>query len=106
MGTVCVAVVIADREQIEIPAFVLSCRVFGYGVETAMLREIDRLRSAEGVKIVGRYRATNQNHLCKSMYTDHGFLSVGDAFVSGAGSPSKPNWLEIISNVQRSGFRH
>ena len=37
MGTVCVAVTRDTADRVEIPIFVLSCRVFGYGVETALL---------------------------------------------------------------------
>jgi predicted enzyme involved in methoxymalonyl-ACP biosynthesis len=95
---VCVAVVTLDSQQAEIPVFVLSCRVFGYGVETAMLSEIAR-RSGIGGKrsrLIGRYRQTNQNHPGKNMYTDHGFSSDHDTFV-WTGEPSLPvvSWAEI-----------
>jgi FkbH-like protein len=98
MGTVCVSVVTLDAERAEIPVFVLSCRVFGYGVETAMLNEIGR-RCGIGEQrkvLLGHYRSTNQNHPCRNMYTDHGFDLVEDAFV-WTGSPALPSvpWAEV-----------
>lgn len=45
MGLVCVTVVEASTTVWRIHAFVLSCRVFGYGIETAMLNAIKRLAS-------------------------------------------------------------
>ncbi len=83
LGTVCVAVVTFDAQEVQIPVFVLSCRVFGYGVETEMLKQI-RHRFGVGrerSRLVGYYRASPQNHPGRAMYTDHGFAQDGDAFV-------------------------
>jgi len=66
----------------EIPVFVLSCRVFGYGVETAMLAQMSRLCMQAGMpKLIGRFRATSQNHPGREMYRDHGFQPSGNDFV-------------------------
>ncbi len=70
MGTVCAAVVEDEGQGSTIRAFVLSCRVFGYGVETAMLA---RLTALAKTPLVGVYQPTKVNHLAKSMYLDHGF---------------------------------
>jgi FkbH-like protein len=87
MGTVCAAIVTTDSASAEIPVFVLSCRVFGYGVETAVLGEIVRRCELAGKKaIVGRYRATNQNQACHNMYLDHGFERLGDDIFQWTGS--------------------
>ena len=98
MGTVCVSVVTMDAERAVIPVFVLSCRVFGYGVETVMLNEIGR-RCGIGEQrkfLLGHYRSTTQNHPCRNMYADHGFDLVEDAFV-WTGSPPLPSvpWAEV-----------
>jgi FkbH-like protein len=95
MGTVCVAIVKVDRESVEIPVFVLSCRVFGYGVETAMLGEIQRSLLTGGKRLIGHFRATTQNHLCKSMYIDHGFTVDGDLFVWSGALILNPEWTEV-----------
>ena len=79
MGTVCVAVVTMDSQKVENPAFVLSCRVFGYGVETAMLAEIGRRWATGSKSLIGHYRATNQNQLCKNMGIAPGNVELGGA---------------------------
>jgi FkbH-like protein len=86
MGTVCAAIVTTDSPSAEIPVFVLSCRVFGYGVETAVLGEIIRRCELANKTIVGRYRATNQNQACRYMYLDHGFEQVDDDIFQWSGS--------------------
>ncbi len=48
MGLICVAYVDLTSTNVQIPTFVLSCRVFGYGFETAMLNAIGRLVWATG----------------------------------------------------------
>jgi FkbH-like protein len=98
MGTVCVSVFKALTDRIEIPVFVLSCRVFGYGVETAMLKEIGKLCAiGTGNKaLVGHFRSSTQNHPCRNMYRDHGFTQDGDAFTwSGIKPLPDVPWAEI-----------
>jgi FkbH-like protein len=82
MGTVCIAVITPYDDRVEIPVFVLSCRAFGYGVESAMLAEIVRRCEVAhaGKPIIGYYRSTTQNHPCRNMYVDHGFILRDGAF--------------------------
>jgi FkbH-like protein len=82
MGTVCIAVITPYEDRVEIPVFVLSCRAFGYGVESAMIAEIVRRceLAHSGKPIIGHYRSTTQNHPCRNMYVDHGFISQDGAF--------------------------
>jgi FkbH-like protein len=102
MGTVCIAVVTPHDDRVEIPVFVLSCRAFGYGVESAMLAEIVRRFEAThlGKPIIGYYRSTTQNHPCRNMYVDHGFILQDGAF-RWNGSPSLPDvpWAKILLPV-------
>ena len=101
MGTVCVAIVETSPKRAEIPVFVLSCRVFGYGVETAMLAHIAK-RSGVGSareELIGKYKATAQNHLAKGMYADHGFASSDADFVwRGAPAITAPSWAKIVAH--------
>ena len=98
MGTVCVSVVTMDPERAEIPVFVLSCRVFGYGVETAILNEIGRRCNVgkQRTCLIGRYRANNQNHPGRNMYVDHGFRPQDGSFI-WTGSPALPSvpWADV-----------
>jgi FkbH-like protein len=98
MGIVCAAIVTVDEDRAEIPIFVLSCRVFGYGVETAMLSEIAR-RCGIGTErktLFGPYIASIENHPCRNMYTDHGFQSTDGGFLWG-GAPTLPGvpWADV-----------
>jgi FkbH-like protein len=103
MGTVCVSIVATSDERAEIPVFVLSCRAFGYGIETAMLREVER-RCRIGIQrkvLIGHYRSTGQNHPCRNMYTDHGFALANGVFC-WAGAPPLPKvpWAELLSSTR------
>jgi len=98
MGTVCVALTEQDGRDVRIPIFVLSCRVFGYGFETAMLNAIKRLaaRSGGAPRIIGLYRETPLNEPCRAMYPDHGFVWTGDHWIHEAAEPAAdPSWLAV-----------
>ena len=104
MGTVCVAVTAESTDRIEIPIFVLSCRVFGYGVETALLNHIKRLagfsdqgnRVGPAKSIGGRYQETPFNEPCRQTYAQHGFTQDGEDWTyAGGGSIEDPDWLTV-----------
>ena len=108
MGTVCVAVTTEAGDRIEIPIFVLSCRVFGYGVETALLNHVKRVAGFAGdgqqaghvKKIVGRYQETPFNEPCRQTYPQHGFTKDGaedsaDWVYAGGDSIADPDWLTV-----------
>lgn len=84
MGDVCVAVVEDLKTSPTISSFVLSCRVFGYNIETKMIDFIKDMVSIESPSntLVGLYVPTNQNSLAKDMYSKNGFTSLdGNSFV-------------------------
>lgn len=98
MGTVSVVVTQERSDQIEIPVFVLSCRVFGYGVETALLNHIKRSAGfpGRGRRIAGRYLATAVNEPCRDTYAQHGFTQDGEMWVyRGEGAIEDPDWLTV-----------
>jgi FkbH-like protein len=98
MGLVCIAVVTQEADRVEIPLFVLSCRVFGYGVESAVLAEIVRRCEVQlrGKSLIGHYRSTAQNVPCRNMYSDHGFV-FKDGVFRWEGSTPIPEvpWAEV-----------
>ena len=101
MGNVGIAVVQFAASHVRIPVFVLSCRVFGYGVETALLAEVlRRARSgADGTlpgPLLGDHKANAQNHPCRNMYPDHGFTLENDVYTWN-GTPAFPQtpWAEV-----------
>jgi FkbH-like protein len=99
MGIVCATVVIEHDASVEIPVFVLSCRVFGYGVESAMLGEISRRCGigSQHKSLRGLYRSNTQNHPCRNMYLDHGFAVAEGGVFEWSGVPALPGapWAEL-----------
>ena len=54
--------------------FLMSCRVFSRGIETAVLHEIFRLAKEKGVqRINGEYIPSKKNVIVKDFYDNHGF---------------------------------
>ena len=99
MGLICCCVADVEEDALSVRAFVLSCRVFGYGVETLML---DRLKKeAErrfGVpRVRGRYLENAHNKPCKRMYPSHGFVEVDGTWISPGGKVTAPDpvWFSV-----------
>ncbi len=98
MGTTCVAVVHVDGSQMRLLPFVLSCRVFGYGIEHGVMSHLLDIALERGVKrIFGRYVETPQNSPCKDFLAESGFARDGDLWVREPASPgpSCPEWLKV-----------
>ena len=104
MGTVCVAVSHFASETVHIPVFVLSCRVIGYGIESAMLNYLCLNARAAGAKsVVGHMRFTPHNDPCRSMYANSGFADQGDGrWQSNALQVEVAPWLTIDRGVWQS----
>ncbi|MBK6578657.1 MAG: hypothetical protein IPG17_21170 [Sandaracinaceae bacterium] len=99
MGLICCCVADVEEDALSVRAFVLSCRVFGYGVETLVL---DRLKKeAErrfGVpRVRGRYLENAHNKPCKRMYPSHGFVEVDGTWISPGGKVTAPDpvWFSV-----------
>jgi FkbH-like protein len=101
MGTTCVAVVRFDAAEMRLLPFVLSCRVFGYGIERGMMNHLKQLAGSRGVKrIVGRYVPTSQNAPCKDFLGDNGFVQEGDQWVTDGTAPmANAAWLDITTQT-------
>jgi FkbH-like protein len=101
MGLICAAFVEFGPTATRIPVFVLSCRVFGYGFEKAMLNAIHRLNESlrnDGAPkaIVGLFQETQFNGPCHAMYPDHGFRKgKGEWIIDEWKSHEDPVWLDV-----------
>lgn len=94
-GTVCAVSAALHTDRVEISVFVLSCRVFGYGIETAMLNHLRQ--KAGGRTLTGFVEETAQNQPCRNMYADHGFRENGGRWTyEGADELRDPPWLEVL----------
>jgi FkbH-like protein len=97
MGTTCVAVARFDDEEMTLLPFVLSCRVFGYGVERSVLN-LKTVAAEKGARrIVGHYVPTPQNAPCKDFLPDNGFRKENGrwTFDVGAPLPADAEWLQV-----------
>jgi FkbH-like protein len=99
MGATCIAIARTKGDEMVLMAFVLSCRVFGYGVERSVLNYLKSIAADEGIdRLVGRYIETPQNAPCRDFLPDNGFHAEGDRWVFQIGetSPTDPAWLQVV----------
>ena len=75
LGLVGACLVRADRESVAIDSFLLSCRVMGRGIETAMMNQIKKEFLLEGKyqEICAEYRKTKKNIPVERFYEQQGF---------------------------------
>jgi FkbH-like protein len=104
MGLICALLLDSTGPAMTIPVFVLSCRVFGYGIEDAVLNAVKRLaRSGNGdgaPPIRGAFKETPHNEPCRAMYPRNGFTRDGDAWVlADVDVPQDPAWLTVIDRL-------
>lgn len=98
MGIISVMIADYSGDYVDIPIFVLSCRVFGYGAETALLNAVKRsLDEAEKKGIRGVWTATPANAPCKETYADNGFVEADGVwfFSRSEAAITDPEWLTI-----------
>ncbi len=102
-GIVGVAIVRKEPKTWTLDSFLLSCRVIGRRVETALLARIVEDAKEQGVStLVGEYIPTQKNAPVKSFYSDHGFeeLSQEGKLYSWRLNLTKstvemPEWLDV-----------
>lgn len=101
MGIISVLVTETVGESVSIPVFVLSCRVFGYGVETSLLNMLKRQAMGKGPsRITGNHVPTQVNAPCRETYAQNGFKQEDALWVwAPDGAPTEdPVWLSITAD--------
>jgi FkbH-like protein len=75
-GLVGVAILqFSDAAEARIDSFLLSCRVIGRTLETALLaRLIESARARQVSRVVGSFLPTKKNGLVKDFFANHGFI--------------------------------
>lgn len=69
-----------DAEDLHLDNYVLSCRVFSRGIESACLAAVLEHAAASGAHgVLARHRPTPRNAAFASFYIDHGFVPTGVA---------------------------
>lgn len=108
-GLVALALVRPDagRAAWRIDSFLMSCRVIGYGIETALLAVISEECVAAGQEtLVGEFRPTAKNSPAADFYARHGFdASMSESTPEGemtlferdlsSGAIERPAWLTV-----------
>jgi FkbH-like protein len=109
-GVVGLALARTEGDTCSIDSLLLSCRVIGRGVETALLAHLgENAIRAGATRLVGEFIPTKKNAPCADFYADHGF--VKDATSTNASpdsifyqldlttaAPESPRWLTLEGN--------
>jgi FkbH-like protein len=100
-GLVGVAITHDEGDVSEIDTFLLSCRVIGRTVETALLAYIAEEARERGVRrLEGWFLPTKKNAPARGFYREHGFRLVAEAGPEGA--PGKRWQLDLAESPLRS----
>ncbi|MBE5102253.1 HAD-IIIC family phosphatase [Priestia aryabhattai] len=80
VGAVCIEEHNNSNNKIwNIQNFIMSCRVFSRGIETAVLNHvITKAKEAQVKKIVGFYIPSKKNHIVENFYIEHGFKASNE----------------------------
>ncbi len=103
-GLVGVAMIRRSGDVVEIDNFLLSCRVIGRTVETALLAHLAAVSLADGAKILrGSFIPTKKNAPARDFYSSHGFKLAtqdGETTTWELDLPCKtikcPDWVKCI----------
>jgi FkbH-like protein len=84
----------------ELDTGLMSCRVLGRGVESAILAStVERARSTRPGEFLGRYRPTDRNAMVADLLTEHGFEPTGEAFVLPAAAEiTVPAHITVVTS--------
>jgi FkbH-like protein len=101
-GLVGVALVRRGTHDHTVDSFLMSCRVIGYGMETALLARIAADATADSVgRLIGEFRATAKNAPAKELFARHGFEapdSRGQEWILHAerfATCQTPDWITV-----------
>jgi FkbH-like protein len=97
MGVISAMVLEVNEDALAIGVWVLSCRVFGYGIETAMLNYVRRLGGQmQREAITGTICETASNHHCREVYLHNGFALEGSQWRARVAEVlPEPEWLAV-----------
>ena len=106
-GVVGLALARTQGDSCHIDSFLLSCRVIGRGIETALLACLGEHALRSGAKyLLGEFIATKKNAPCATFYADHGFASCAppEGQLSDStfyeidlttSAPASPKWITL-----------
>jgi FkbH-like protein len=109
-GVIGIAILRAEGPTAEIDTFLLSCRVIGRGIETALLAHVvAECRAGGVVYLEGRFRPTAKNAPAAGFYRDHGFQpeTTGETgalwrIAVAQANIECPGWIKLKSEKPRT----
>lgn len=99
-----------EVDQLEIDTFLLSCRVIGRTIETAMLAYLCEQAVRRGIKFVrGRVRPTAKNLPARDVFERHGFKRSDAAELDGSSwtldvephTIPRPEWIRVLEETPK-----
>jgi len=104
-GLTGVAVLVFNADACEIESLLLSCRILGRTIETALLAFLCRAAVKRGAsKLIGRFRPTERNSPAEKLYESHGFVLTNEdpenqrwEYDLAAGTITCPEWIRMTS---------
>jgi FkbH-like protein len=105
-GLVGVAITRDEDNACEIDTFLLSCRVIGRSVETALLSHLaQQAASRKRHQLLGRFISTKKNAPARDFFAQHGFRKQEDnhegsvwSLSLGQNTISVPDWIRLKTN--------
>jgi FkbH-like protein len=109
-GVVGLALAHNQGDSCYIDSLLLSCRVIGRGIETALLAYLgEHARRAGTRSLVGEFIATKKNAPCANFFIDHGFTkrasleavdsdSIFYELDLTSSAPASPKWITLEGN--------
>jgi len=107
MGIISVVLTVEYADRMEIPVFVLSCRAFGFKIETAVLNFIKRVAFQKRSPLRGKFVSTPRNEVSSSMYPDHGFRQADGYWYYDDWEKAieDPEWLNVNHGKTKTSSR-
>ncbi|MBD5657608.1 MAG: HAD family hydrolase [Candidatus Eremiobacteraeota bacterium] len=99
-----VATALVRRQELvwRIDSLLMSCRVIGYGIETALLAYVAERARAEGATTLrGEFVATKKNAPAKELFAKHGFRPQGASGGADVWELSLAQTLEFPAWIER-----
>ena len=99
-GITGVLIAVGQADSWKIDTFLLSCRIMGRTIETALLSHVVAQARKHSIKrIIGEYIPTAKNIPVKDLYKNHGFTEVETGWVLETTSDiATPAWIELIDH--------
>lgn len=96
-----------SRSRAVIDPFLLSCRILGRGVETAVLAWLIGEARARGIaEAVGKVIEAPRNEPARKVYRDHGFVAGGEpgewVYDVSDKTLAIPDWVELHADVREA----